>query len=100
MTFKLLKPFTNPVPFAPIPKRPQCEADVQLNGRHDAEWRQDMHKKKLRSYGHGRFQQCTRPSVIEIDGVPTCRIHAGNKVLDTYVKGEIVDAPKSRTRRC
>ena len=94
MTVKVLKPFTNPVPFVPTPKRPQCEADVQLNGLHDTEWRQDMHKKKIRSYGQGRFQQCTRMAVVEINGVPMCRIHGGNKVLDLYVSGEIVDRPK------
>lgn len=94
MSVKVLKPFTNPVPFVPTTKRPQCEADVRLNGSHDTEWRQDMHQKKIRSYGNGRFQQCTRQAVVEIDGIPMCRIHAGNKVLDQYVAGELVNRKK------
>lgn len=97
MTFKLITQQI-PVPpgmWEPKPPRPQCEADVQMvPGWHES-WRAEMHAKKIRSYGSGRVSQCTYPSVIEIDGVPMCRKHAGFKVLDMYVKGEIVDAPKS-----
>lgn len=95
MTFKVLAPFTPTVPWTPKPKRPQCEADVQMVGDWAASWRTEMHAKRIRSYGEGRVSQCTCPSVVEIDGVPMCRKHAGYRVLDMYIDGKIVDAPKT-----
>lgn len=71
-----------PVTGQPQP-RPLCQHDVQMIGDWARSCRQDFHDKKLRRYKHtDRPSQCTFLAVVEIDGVPLCRRHAGQIALD------------------
>lgn len=60
---------------------PQCVSTVQVVNGHDEEWR----KKR---YGEN-WRQCTRPSTVILDGEHLCRRHAGERVLEQYLDGEV-----------
>lgn len=72
--------------------RPRCQADVQMVGDWAWQWRTNAVEKRLRRYsGVERVTQCTHSATVEIDGVPMCRRHAGQLVLERYIKGDLVD---------
>ena len=88
MTIKLLRPLPN-ARVAP-PRLPRCEAAVDMATAHMRDWRADAQRKGLGRYGEGRVDQCTRDAVVTLDGAPMCRRHAGQRVLDLYLSGELV----------
>jgi len=95
VTVKRLKRFV-PVPVERV-ALPRCEYDCTSN----LDWRERVHREgrsgvygpnsQTARYMAGRLMQCTYDGVVEIDGVPLCRRHAGFVVLDKYLAGEIVD---------
>jgi hypothetical protein len=76
-------------PPPPEPPTPQCESNVQDFGERELSWR-------MQRYGAEKATafRCIRTSVVQIDGKHYCRLHGGHIVLDKYIRGEIVDAPK------
>lgn len=88
---RLLRPVPQQPP-VPLPM-PRCEASVDMTTQHMREWRAEMKLKKKGRYGEGRVDQCTRDALVELDGKPLCRRHAGQQVLDLYLSGELVRKP-------
>ena len=77
----------------PVPvKRVRCDADVNINSDYGRGWREHKVEKGDKRYaGSSRVAQCTFNAVVEIDGVPMCRRHAGQVVLAMYVNGDLVE---------
>lgn len=67
----------------PGPRQPRCEA---VTTDPNVEWR-------IRHYSTlpGTPQQCSRPSVVELDGHTYCRIHGGFVALEHVLRqsGEV-----------
>lgn len=89
MTVEVLLRFGQTVLYKP--ELPRCEHSVSLY-HHLLEWRQRAHREGRGRYGEGRVDQCTRDAVVRVDGVPLCRRHAGQVVLDQYIAGDLIDA--------
>lgn len=82
--------FLTPPP-APV-IRTRCNADVNMNSDYGAGWRESMVKEGSGRYaGSSRVAQCTFNAVVEINGVPMCRRHAGQVVLGMYINGDLVE---------
>lgn len=77
--------------FLPVPVRrprlPRCEHRVVTN----MGWREAMHREGRGRYAEGDPDQCTRDAVVKVDGVPMCRRHAGQVVLDKWLSGKLVE---------
>lgn len=89
MPVKRLKRFV-PVPVE-RPKLERCEYDCTSN----PDWREYVHRNPGRNngkYASGRMMQCTFDGVVEIDGKPYCRKHAGFIALDKWLEGKLVEA--------
>ena len=70
----------------------QCCADVMENSDYGKSWREQMVKKKIRRYSKSeRVMQCIFNAVVEIDGVPMCRRHAGVVALNLWVNGLLIE---------
>jgi hypothetical protein len=67
---------------SPVNPTPPCESTVQIVNGHDEEWR----KKR---YGE-EWKPCTRTSTVILDHVHLCRRHAGERVLEQYLRGELI----------
>lgn len=77
-----------PLPGEPVPFRstPRCCGTVSVQTEHEKQWRE-------RRYNQGSIGvfQCTRPSLVEIDDKPYCRMHGAFIVLNKYIAGELVE---------
>ncbi len=79
------------VPPAMPSRKVRCQHSVVMADGFATRWRDDVVKRKVRSYaGSERVDQCTRHAVVELDGVPMCRRHAGQEVLNLYLAGDLV----------
>lgn len=89
-----LKPFpADPLP--PSPRTPRCEANVSKWSTHEEEWRTQRYGKSDRPL------QCSRESVVEIEGKHYCRIHGGYRALDMLLEGKLVEKnPKRPKEKC
>jgi len=85
MPVKQMKQFPGMAP--PPVRTPRCNANVNDSSTHEERWRTERYGKSDRPF------QCSRPSVVEINGKPYCRLHGAHIVLDMYIKGELVDRP-------
>lgn len=74
------------------PSKVMCQADVKVTGAWQEQTRAEWHKKGVRRYrGTERPSQCTFDAVVEVDGLPMCRRHAGQVVLEKFIKGELAE---------
>lgn len=62
-------------------KTPPCESKVQIVGMHSESWRKGR-------YGD-RYELCSRPATVELNGVNLCRRHAGERLLDDMREGKL-----------
>lgn len=70
----------------------RCDADVNMNSDYGNQWREHMVKEGAGRYaGNSRVAQCTFNAVVEIDGTPMCRRHAGQVVLAKWINGELTE---------
>ena len=84
MKARRLHPWPDGTPRA---ARPLCAADVALTGQWQEDCRTHWHAKGAARYRRlERPAQCTFPAVVELDGVPYCRRHAGQIVLDALLR--------------
>lgn len=91
MPIKVLSSSFLTPPSQPI-KKVRCDADVTMNSDYGGKWRESMVREgKGRYSGNARVEQCTFNAVVEINGVPMCRRHAGQVVLSMYVNGDLVE---------
>jgi len=67
---------------------PQCCVEV-TPPTHAPHWRRDRYKKLRPDFSP---DHCQRESVFEIEGRPYCRIHAGQRALDMWLAGRLVEA--------
>jgi hypothetical protein len=80
-------PDRSPAWDAPAVQRPICQANVQVIGDWAKQYRLEAHAKKVRRHAlTDRPGQCTFAAVVELDGVPMCRRHAGMVALDHLLK--------------
>lgn len=74
----------------------RCNADVLMNSDYGGRWREQAVKKGVRRYSRSeRVAQCTFNAVVEVDGVPMCRRHAGQAALDKWIDGELIEKPSN-----
>ena len=85
MTIEKIKRF--PQDPVPQPKTPRCEADVSDFSEHERRWRE----KRYPASAETRPFQCSRDSVVRIQGKHYCRLHGGHKALDMVLSGELVE---------
>lgn len=65
---------------------PQCSAVIPADTRFE-EWRKGRYQRLRPHLDHTR---CQRESVVQIEGKPYCRLHAGGLALDRWLKGDLV----------
>jgi len=82
MTVKKLRPFPSDTPPPPSVPRVRCVASVSRTDDFERRWREDRYA------GEEPFR-CSREGVVEIDDKAYCRLHAGHRVLDMYIRGEL-----------
>jgi hypothetical protein len=83
MAIEKLKKF--PAEPEPRPRTPRCESNVSESSTFEEEWRVNRYGPSDRPF------QCTRESVVKINGKHYCRLHGGFKALDMYIKGQLVE---------
>jgi hypothetical protein len=67
------------------PTTPRCEAVIAVATEHERNWR-------INRYGESEQPfQCTRPSVVKIQGQYYCRLHGGHKALDLVLSGVFIE---------
>lgn len=64
---------------------PRCESTVQVVSDHDEQWRRNR-------FGDEHWNQCTRHSVVALNGAYLCRRHAGERLLEDYLEGKLIPA--------
>lgn len=65
---------------------PQCSAVIPADSRFE-QWRKGRYS-RLRP--HMNAECCQRESIVQIDGKPYCRLHAGGMALEKWLSGELV----------
>ncbi len=89
---KVIKPSTFEIEPAYDQSGVVCQHSVQMIGDWAKEWRENAVKTKVRRYKRvDRVDQCTHNAVVELDGKPLCRRHAGMMLLDELVRNSTID---------
>jgi len=84
VTARRLKTFKDaPTPYV---ETPQCSHNVSVQNSREARWRRDRY-----GLNDDNLFRCTRPSVVEIQGKPYCRLHGGHVALDMLLAGKLIE---------
>lgn len=65
---------------------PQCTAVIPADTRFE-QWRKERYRQLRPAMDPDR---CQRESVVELDGKPYCRLHAGGIALQLWINGALV----------